>query len=479
MITANKRPKIGTTCISFVTPYKPIICGIADYTDFITRECPDGTWDVLSFDLDQYGVPLSSYWPSLDVPVRYCIPSRRDFSASALLKCLEQGEDRVIWFQHEFGIWRDSARFVNMLRDLNNTKVVTLHTLHFQSSETPYGLRREEHSFLHLLLPHTDAITVFSNGVYKAVTRAFPEYSDKVHVLRHGTHLYPEVASMSRAEAKARIHDYLVGESGLNQASKDNLRQQGVLLDPDTMIIGGAGFITASKGTEFLYHARNTLQQMLPRKKIAAVYTGFLRQVDNSSDSECAAALRTRCNGSGQFFLEIYLPREMLAVLLRALDVYFYWPRDCTQSGIVAHALGAGATIACRDLEGVGETIKLAGGLTHADLGKLLPGIKEVILDSRLSGQVSDSALRYAQEFSWRNQALKHFELAEQLHRSRRVPRLVTNTPVLLVPSQLKPSGYVPLDVTVKCETGQGLLFSEGSMDVWSQRGGRDKKSQV
>lgn len=418
--------------ITFITPYKPIICGIADYAGFITRESPPGRWDVLSFNLDNYGMPLSDDRAPLTNPVWYGIPGRDDFSASSILKGLRAHEDRVLWFQHEFGIWRDSARFVNMLRDLNNTKVVTLHSLHFQSSETSYGLRRQEYSFLRLLLPHTDAITVFSDGVYQAVTSAFPEYSGKVHVLCHGTHLYPEVARMSRADARARIHDYLVGECGLNQASKDSLRQQRVLLDPDMMLIGGSGFISASKGIEFLYHARNALRQMLPRQKIAAVYAGFLRQVDNSTDSKCAAELRTRYNGAGQFFLETYLPADMLPVMLRALDVYFYWPSDCTQSGIVAHALGAGATIACRDLEGVGETVRMAGGLISADFEQLIAGIKELMLHPRLRNEMAERAVRYAEEFSWKNQALKHFELAGQLCRSRRVPRLVTNTPVPL-----------------------------------------------
>ena len=418
--------------ITFITPYKPIICGIADYAGFITRESPPGRWAVLSFDLDNYGIPLRDDRAPLTNPVWYGIPGREDFSTSSILAGLKPNEDPVLWFQHEFGIWRDNARFANMLRDLNNTKVVTLHSLHFQSSETPYGLRREEYSFLHLLLPHTDAITVFSDGVYRAVTRAFPEYGGKVHVLRHGTHLYPKVASMSREEAKARIHEYLLSDPGLGQASKDSLRQQRVFLDPDTMIIGGAGFITANKGIEILYHVHNALQQMLPREKIATVYVGFLRELGNRADSRCVAELRSRYNSAGQFFLETYLPGDMLPVLLRALDIYFYWPCDCTQSGIVAHALGAGTTIACRDMEGVGETIKMAGGLTCADIGQLIARIRELVLDPGLRNEMSERAVRYSEEFSWRNQALKHFELAEQLHRSRRVPRLVTNAPLPL-----------------------------------------------
>ncbi len=418
--------------ITFITPYKPVICGVAGYAGYVTGESPPGRWDVLSFSLRDYGVPMRHDEAPFNDPVRYRIPGREDFSASSILEGLRPKEDQVLWFQHEFGIWRDSTRFINMLRDIEMPKVVTPHSLHFQSSKTPYGLRMQECSFLHGLLPYADAITVFSNGGYKAVTRTFPEYADKVHVLRHGAHLYPRFARMSKLEAKARIHDYLVGESGLDKAIKDNLTQQRVFLDPDTVVIGGTGFITAYKGIELLYRAQNALQQQLPREKIAAVYAGFLREADSSIDSKCAAELRSRYNGARQVFLETYLPKDMLPVLLRALDVYFYWPSDCTQSGIVAHALGAGATIACRDMEGVGETAKMAGGLTSADFAQLIAGIRELILNPVLRNRLSEKALRYAEEFSWRNQALKHFELAEQLQRSRPVPRLVTNTPISL-----------------------------------------------
>jgi hypothetical protein len=409
----------GVKTISFVGPYKPIMCGIADYTDFVTQECPDGAWDVLSFDLDNYGVPLSSY-RSLDNPVRYCITSRTDFSANSILKYLSPGGDQVLWFQHEFGIWPDSARFVGMLGDLHYPKVVTPHTLHFQSDETVYGLRQKEYAFLRMLLPHTDAVTVFSGGAYKAVTAAFPEHTDKVHVLRHGTHLYPETSSLSRAEAKAKLHDYLLSDLGLDVAIRERLRQERILLDPDVSVIGGTGFVTASKGTGFINIACSELQKVLPGKKIAALYVGHLREPDNATDREWAVGAKAVFSGPGQFFFETYLPREMLSVLLRALDVYFYWPSDCTQSGIVAHALGAGATIACRDLEGVGETVKMAGGLAHNDLEGLLLDIRELLLDPSLSEQMSERALGYAENFSWRNQALRHFELAEKLCSPRR-----------------------------------------------------------
>ena len=401
--------------ITFVTTYRPTICGIADYAHFITRESPPDWWDVLSFSLDTYGIPISCERIPCPDPVWYGITSHSEYSARTILDGLRPHENGVIWFQHEFGIWPDSARFVNMLRDLDQIKVISLHTLHFQSNETPYGLRTQEYSLLQSLLPHTDAITVFSDGVYRAVNQAFPEYIDKVYVLRHGTHVYHKVASMTRQEAKARIYEYLLKTPGLDEASKRHLKQQHILLDMDTIIIGGTGFISASKGIELIYQARDILQQMLPEAKIAALYVGYLREPNIGIDSRCATELGNKCNDTGKFFIETYLPEDMLPVMLRALDIHLYWPSDCTQSGILAHALGAGATIACRDLEGVGETVRMAGGLTSSDFGSLLDGVKSLIRSAALREELSTSAVRYSEEFSWRNQAQRHFELADQL----------------------------------------------------------------
>jgi glycosyltransferase involved in cell wall biosynthesis len=139
--------------------------------------------------------------------------------------------------------------------------------------------------------------------------------------------------------------------------------------------------------------------------------------------------LRTRHNSTGQFFLETYLPEDVLPILLRALDIYFYWPSDCTQSGILAHALGAGATIACRDTEGVGETVKMAGGLACVDFEQAIDSLKELVLNPELRNEISERAVRYAEEFSWRNQALQHFKLAERLWHSR-IQRLLPTLPL-------------------------------------------------
>jgi len=404
--------------IYFVGTYKPLMCGIADYTGYITRESPPQKWGVISFELEGYGEPLikSSGMPAAHV--WYGIPSHDEFSASAILKGIEQlggvGGNAVLWFQHTFGIWRDSQKFVTMLKDLHLPKIISFHSLHFQSAETPSGLRKEAYELLQALLPHVNAITVFSHGVHQAVTLAFPEYQKKVHKLKHGIHSYPEVSRLKRKEAREKLSDFLL-KSDLEQVIKEKLNRGRIFLDSDAVIIGQTGFLSPSKYSELLYIVRDRLQQMIPHKRMMAVRIGGPRERTQKTYAE---KLKGRQDGINKFLLEIWLPDRMLPIAQRAFDINFYWPKDCTQSGILAHALGAGAIIAGRDLEGVGETLKEAGALVDTDLTHLLVKVKDVILNPELSQKIEEKALKYAPKFSWKNQARRHYELAERVSAS-------------------------------------------------------------
>jgi hypothetical protein len=346
----------------------------------------------------------------------YGIPGPRKFSASVIEDGLRElgvrSDETVLWFQHEFGIWLDDQAFVTMLRGLDLPKIVTFHTLRFQSNETPTGLVKYEYDLLQALLPHVDAITVFSQGVHTAVTTAFPVYRHKVHIIRHGVQSYPAVSSLSRQEAKNALHAFLLYESELDDEVQEALQQQRVFLDPETIILGQTGFLHPIKGSEYLYPARDELQKLIPDRRIVAVRIGIpRREVDIGHASE----LRVKQNRKDRFLLETWLPQRLLPLAQRAFDINYYWPHDCSQSGVLAHALGAGAIIAGRDLEGVGEMLKDAGSMADSDPEHLLLKIRDHVLNPLLQYQVEQKALAYARKFSWENQTRLHYQLAQEV----------------------------------------------------------------
>jgi hypothetical protein len=393
-----------------------MMCGIADYTSLITRVCSPGEWGILSFCLEDCEVPLAASGKKSDGPVWRGIPGLHEYSAPVILDGLKKlglgKKGTVLWFQHEFNIWQDSDAFVAMLKQLDLPRIVTLHTLRFQTSETSFGLTREEYSLLRDLLPNVDAITVFSNGVHSAVMTAFPEHRKKVHVLRHGVRSYAEVAHLNHREAKEAFNDFLLGESDLEPETKEALRSERIFLDPDTVILGQMGFLHPIKGSEFLYPARDSLQELLPQRRIVAIRIGRPRLPEHIPH---AIELRKQQNRKDKFLFDIWLPEQMLALAARAFDINYYWPNDCTQSGMITHAFGAGALVAGRDLEGVGETLKEAGALYDSDPGRLLIKIRELVLDPKLQENVREKAVNYAKKYSWENQALRHYRLAGNL----------------------------------------------------------------
>jgi len=254
----------------FIGSYKPIVCGIGDYTEFLTRNSPGGRWGVLSFNLSKYGGRLVGNCIPQKGSVWYGILDRHSYNSAVIQQGLDildaDKRDSVVWFQHEFGIWLDDQAFVTMLRGLDLPKIVTFHTLHFQSTETLTGLVKYEYNLLQALLPHVDAITVFSRGVYGAVTTAFPRYQHKVHIIRHGVHSYPSVSSLDRQEAKEALNAFLLYESELDRETKEALHRQRVFLDSETIILGQTGFLHPIKGSEHLYRSRDELQKLIPEK---------------------------------------------------------------------------------------------------------------------------------------------------------------------------------------------------------------------
>ena len=402
--------------IHFVGTYPPIRCGIADYTSFITRKSPAEKWAVLSFRLDNDELPVTINDYAATENVWYGIPGPRKFSASVIKGGLRElgalSNEAVLWFQHEFGIWSNDQAFVMMLRGLDLPKIITFHTLRFQSTETPAGLVKYEHDLLQELLPHVDAITVFSRGVYTAVTTAFPGYRHKVHIIRHGVHSYPTVSSLSRQEAKNALNTFLLYESELDRKTKESLHRQRVFLDPETVILGQAGFLHPAKGSEYLYPARDELQKLIPDRRIVAVRIGIPRRKE---DIDHASEMRLNQNGRDKFLLETWLPERLLPLAQRAFDINYYWPYECTQSGVLSHAFGAGAVIAGRDLEGVGETLKDAGAMADSDPERLLLKIRDHARNPLLQHQVEQKALAYARKFSWENQTRLHYQLAQEV----------------------------------------------------------------
>lgn len=404
--------------IHFISTFPPIICGIGNYTKCLTSEMPEDTWHVISPQISEFACSGGS----CENHVSYTISLTDPHLPSDL-------DGDLLWFQHSFGMWGSPSNpFYKLIREAKERKnkiVATLQALHFQSNETPYGVDAREYDLLKEVLPFIDALPVFSDGTRQAVIKAFPEYKNKVTVLRHGIQVYPEI---SQNQARKRFLDFLANQANIPNTQKEEIRSlYGVLFSDKTILVGNFGFITHDRDPISVFLLRERLQKKLPEYKIIAVYAGIIQKRVDKPPAESLPLLKqlkSVHDGRYNLFFEEYIPDEILPFAFRALDFTVIWYAKATQSGRMAYAQGAGSLVVGRDIEGVGEALGLSGLPAAVTLDELSEKIKRLILETDLKEKLWGKSDDYASRFSFAAQAQKHLLIEQTVRSEEELPIL-------------------------------------------------------
>ncbi len=397
------------------------MCGIGTYTHYLTRNMPKGKWEVIAFQLDEF-----SRCREIEVKKNESVIYHLSLENPSLPQTIT-GE--VVWFQHSFGMWgRTNAPFLKLIEEgkRKGRKVgASFHTIHFQSKETPWGMQEKEVELLREALPLLDFITVFTIGARQAVTEAFPQYQDKVLVLRHGIHHYPRV---SKEYAREKLFDYLSHLPSLPNSEKIRLKGLGkTFLHEEVLLIGNYGFITQDKDPLQLYQIGMRIREGLPKHRVIVLFVGKIQERKDKKREvylPILEALRSLHDGKENLFYEEYLPEELFPLAFRALDVAVFWCSNATQSGRMAHAQGTGVAIAGRNLEGIGETLALSGLPSAQTIEEISDQIVKIIKNPNLWRMMEEKNNWFTHQYSFRNQAHKHLLLAEAVRDGAKFPIL-------------------------------------------------------
>jgi len=365
-----------------------------------------------------------------EYPVQYTIPSCYDYNFKLIIDNLtnlyEHGENYSFWIQQGDSLWRNRLKFVKMLKFLKKKKVkniiVTHHTLNFQSPETKFGFKKWQYELLKNELPYIDVNTVFTKGVYMAFTKAFPKYKERTVLIRHGVPTYPQI---NQENAQKEILSWLESENELNQnwqKSVENLNSK--IFEKNNITFGDIGFIDDRKLSNTIYLTIKLLQKRFPDKNIIGLYIGTL-SFKSLQKISCLQRLRNLHKPKNNFyFFETYTPEHLFAKSLKALDIVHMWQEDCRQSGKLAHAIGIGAIVIGRNIEGVGETLKMSGYPALNTYEDFLDEIERVIANPESKDLMEKNVSEYARTYNWENQALKHIKLVESLISGEEQPLL-------------------------------------------------------
>lgn len=412
--------------INFVSTFPPMMCGIGTYTEYLVSKMAKENWSVTSFKLDEFLRTDQSFHFNDRVAYEICLSDPH----------LPASNVELLWFQHAFGMWgEESPAFLHLIEEAKTRKkkvIASFHTIHFESDQTESGMRSQEETLLRDALPLLDVMTVFSDGAYRAVSRAFPQYKEKVVVLRHGVHVYPQI---SQLQAKEGLLQYLINRADISQDKKQELKQMSHhFFSKEMILLGNFGFITADKDPLKLYQLGQLVQHRLPNHRVVVLYIGRIQQRNDKRMEEylpLLEELKSIHDGKVNLFIEDYLPEEIYPLAFRALDFSTFWASDATQSGRMAHAQGTGTCAVGRRIEGVGETLDLAGLPSAVSLEDLAEKITRLVLEPGLKEEAKRASWYYAQEFSFERQAQKHVFLAEAVLSGTGLPVLDRTKPVI------------------------------------------------
>ena len=270
-----------------------------------------------------------------------------------------------------------------------------------------------------------DFATVFTQGAYGAVIEAFPQYREKVVVLRHGVHRYPRV---TKEDARQKLFDYLTQLAPLPPSEKARLKIiEKSLSGKDTVWLGNYGFITQDKDPLQLYELGRLVQAKLPHHRVMTLFVGKIQERKDKKREvglPILERLKSIHDGKQNLFYEDYLPERVFPYAFRALDFALFWCENATQSGRMAHAQGTGVSIGGRNWEGVGETLELSGLPTAHTLNELGEKIAEMLREPKLEERMHELSSRYAERYSFSNQARKHLILEEAVRNGVKLPVL-------------------------------------------------------
>ena len=393
------------------------MCGVATYLKNIIRQLPPDSWQVISFKLRKSKNFRILPGKEKESNTHYLMSRTEPKTAIKKINRLAKGS--VVWIQHSFGVWgkENCSEFVKFVSEIKDKKIITFHTLHFQSNETPYGLQEIEYKLLESILPLVDAITVFTDGVYLAVSGAFPDYKDKVIVLRHHCRLY---SRMLKKNAKKELIESLLESKRITPKLKrqlENLKK--VILKKNVKLIGDVGFITPSKGSEIIYLIQEELEQRI-KQKIISMYIGTVRDLTDNDQVNYSKKLKSFHDGKTKFFINLYIPEKTLLVYLAAFDSVIFWPNSCTQSGRLSLLQGARTCGIGKDLEGIGETLKLSGLPTVETYGSLINALSRVLTRPESRSLMTGMARTYARKVSCSIQAKKSLKLVNAIQSKRK-----------------------------------------------------------
>ncbi len=375
--------------ICFITTWSPKFCGIATYTSFLSDgllKKKDVRIDIIT---EKENPPVKtkklSAHPGFDRKTEY---------AKDIIKEIDKIKPNIVHIQHEFGIFGNDFRLINLLKKIKARKIVTLHTICAAGQKKKL---KDIELFNRQVAKHSDRVIVHQKPD-KNVLMGQGVADKDITIITHGTKIMKKISrQLARKKLGFPKKIKIILLFGFLKKAKLSFAFVKALPfifknNPDTyMYIAGSKVQTDARGKAYINHIKGWLKKEGINKRVV--------------------------------FINKFIPEEEVYLYYKSSDivVFPYDLKDWGASGAAHLGIGSKRPILISRIpkldefrENISEEISV---LPH-HIREWKRVTNRILQDNIFRKRIMEKTSLYAEKSSWKNIAEIHYQLYKDIKKS-------------------------------------------------------------
>ena len=374
--------------ILFITSYPPRECGIATYSQDLTKALRNKFED--SFDLSICAIETENEQHDYCQKVSHVLKTDQPSSFKKLAHRINKNQlIKIVMIQHEFGLFAGAeSELIEFLSTLVKPIIVAFHTVLPLPSAT---FKAEVEN----LVAVSDAVLVMTHFSENLLLTDYNVPPLKVSVIAHGTHLVPH-------------------------ADKNSLKLKYNL--SDKTVLSTFGLLSSGKSIETTLDA---LPQIIKQKAnvlfliIGKTHPSVAKQEGEKYRHALEAKIDALQLQKHVRFVNQFLPLDDLLEYLQLTDVYLFTSKNPDQavSGTFSYAISCGCPVVSTPIPHAREVLQADAGII-IDFGnskQLSTAVNKLLDDDDLRNDMASNGLHRIVPTAWENAAIAHARLFEKM----------------------------------------------------------------
>jgi len=367
--------------ILIVSSFPPRVCGIATYTQDLTRALENKFSSSLSIKICALESDENhSLYPS---DVKYILNTSSDAEYEKIAASVNLDQNiKIVVIQHEFGFFKEHEQaFLEFVYELSKPVVVVFHTV------LPYPDEQFKLNVQHIAAACT-SIVVMTKSSAEILQHTYDIPQQKISVIPHGTHLVPHL-------------------------NKNLLKKKYGL--KGRKILTTFGLLSSGKNIETTLEALPSIVAQSPDVMflvIGKTHPGVVKNEGEQYREKLKAMVKQLKLSNHVKFIDSYLALPELLEYLQLTDIYLFTTHDPNQavSGTFAYAMSCACPIISTPIPHAKEALTEETGIIidfHSSK-QMSEGVIRLLHNEPLRKHLSINTLQKIVSTAWENSAVAH-----------------------------------------------------------------------